>query len=284
MGKPDDANYGDTCIFTNYFPFRGRYSGFSKSPIGLASTHFSTNTFEGNGFSIATKESDTFRRVKKLPFDDDEFDQFLDFLTHLSTELASGTSPEYALARSSYYFGNQTPNDISEALSSIIDGKKPFHLAWSDLVVNSTSNRTARLLELLGRFIEKGSVTGGERMLEVLRHIRKNSAMTKNRKNLIKSQKMKVFALSFVSSVVISLIAAIAPLLTLTFYQGLWASTEVFASSHSFYILIASFLTVIVTGYHLNKTVSGTLRTISINLIAFGITYIFMSNLLLMLL
>jgi hypothetical protein len=213
-----------------------------------------------------------------------EFDQFLDFLTHLSTELSSGISPEYALLRTAQYFGSQTPENIDEALDSIINGKMPFRVAWTDLVESYQSNRNARLLELFGRFIEKGSVEGGNRMLEVLKHIRKNSAMTKNRRNLVNSQKMKVFALSYVSSVVIGLIAAIAPLLTLAFYQGFWVNMESSPPSFSHYILIASFLTVLVTGYRLNQTVSGSLKTLSINLITFGSTYILISHLLLALL
>ena len=212
------------------------------------------------------------------------FDQFLDFLTHLSTELSFGSSPEYALIRTVEYFENQTPRNINEALNSIINGTKPFQVAWSDLVSSYKKNRNARLLELFGRFIDKDSVAGGERMLQVLKQIRKNNAMVKNRKNLINSQKVKVFALSFVSSVVIGLIAAIAPLLTLAFYQGVWVNTEIFPPMLSSYILITSFLTVFVTGYRLNQTVSGSLSTISINLIAFGSTYILVSHLLLTLL
>jgi hypothetical protein len=215
---------------------------------------------------------------------DAEFDQFLDFLTHLSIELASGTSPEYALVRTCNYFGKQTPNEVMVMLSYIINGTKSFHVAWSDLVENYRRIRNARLLELLGRFIENGSVIGGERMLQVLKHVRKNSSMTKNRRNLINSQKVKVVALSFVSSVVIALIAAMAPLLTLAFYQGLWSTSIIPSPSLSLYILVASFLTVVVTGYNLNQTVNGSMRMLSINLIGFGSTYILISHLLLTLL
>lgn len=211
---------------------------------------------------------------------DSKFDQFLDFLTHLSTELASGISPEYALVRTSHYFGNQTPSDIAQAVTQITNGKKAFHEAWSNLVQRYNNNRNAHLLELLGRFINKGSVVGGQRMLQVLKHVRKNSAMTKNRRNLISSQKMKVFALSFVSSVVIGMISAIAPLLTLAFFQGLWSSGEIFPSTLSIYILIASLLTVIVTGYQLNHTVGGPQRILFINVISFGATYVLISSLL----
>ena len=222
--------------------------------------------------------------MKEISPSEARFDQFLDFLTHLSTELSFGTSPEYALVRTAEYFGSQTPSNIDEALNSIINGTKSFRAAWSNLVGSYKSNRNGRLLELFGRFIDKGSVDGGERMLQVLKHVRKNNAMVKNRKNLVNSQKVKVFALSFVSSVVIGLIASIAPLLTLVFYQGLWLNTEIPPSMLSSYILIASLLTVFITGYRLNQTVSGSLRTLSINLVAFGSTYILVSHLLLALL
>ncbi|MFW9935559.1 MAG: hypothetical protein ACFFDU_08705 [Candidatus Thorarchaeota archaeon] len=215
---------------------------------------------------------------------DADFDQFLDFLTQLSTDLSSGTSPEYALIRTTRYFGKQTPNEIAEMVKQIINGTKSFGIAWADLVANSSDIRSARLLELQGRFIKKGSVEGGERMLQVLQHVRKNSSLTKTRKNLISSQRVKVLALSFVSSVVIGMIAAIAPLLSFTFYQDLWISADYSSPSMPFFILIASSLTVIITGIRLNQTIGGSLRTLSFNLLAFGSTFILISHLLLSLL
>ncbi|MFX1509872.1 MAG: hypothetical protein ACFFBR_06160 [Promethearchaeota archaeon] len=215
---------------------------------------------------------------------DADFDQFLDFLTQLSTDLSSGTSPEYALIRTTRYFGKQTPNEIVEMVNQITNGTKSFGIAWADLVANSSDIRSARLLELQGRFIEKGSVEGGERMLQVLHHVRKNSSLTKTRKNLISSQRVKVLALSFVSSVVIGMIAAIAPLLSFTFYQGLWINADYPSSSMPIFILIASSLTVIITGIRLNQTVGGSLRTLSLNLLAFGCTFILISHLMLSLL
>ncbi len=215
---------------------------------------------------------------------DTDFDQFLDFLTHLSTELSSGTSPEYALVRTARYFGKQTPKEIMEIVNQIINGTKSFGIAWAELISNSSDHRRTRLIELQGRFIEKGSVVGGERMLQVLKHVRKNNSMAKTRRNLISSQKVKVLSLSFVSSVVIGMIAAIAPLLSFAFYQGFWISSDFSPSSVPFYILIASFLTVVVTGIRLNQTVGGSLRTLSLNLLAFGCTFILISNLMLTLL
>jgi hypothetical protein len=215
---------------------------------------------------------------------DAEFDQFLDFLTQLSTELASGASPEYALIRTTRYFGKQTPIEITEVVNQIINGTRSFGVAWADLVANSSDIRSARLVELLGRFIQKGSAVGGERMLQVLKHVRKNSSMAKTRKNLVSSQKVKVLALSFVASAVIGMITAIAPLLSFAFYQGLWISSDFSLSSAPFYILIASFITVVVTGVRLNQTVGGSLRTLSLNLLAFGCTFILISHLMLTLL
>jgi hypothetical protein len=218
--------------------------------------------------------------VSGLNLEESEFDQFLDFLTHLSTELASGISPEYALVRTCHYFGNQTPDKLLVAMNDVANGVKAFRVAWSDLVTAYGRNRYSRLLELLRRFIEKGSVVGGERMLQVLKQVRKNYGMTKNRQNLVKGQRVKVFALSFVSAVVIGMIAAITPLLSLTFYQGGWMSTGVFPPTISVYIIVASICTVLITGYRLNQTVDGPLRTLFINLIAFGTTFMLISHLL----
>jgi hypothetical protein len=166
------------------------------------------------------------------------------------------------------------------ATNEITTGKKAFHVALADLVTTYGNNRYSRLLELLSRFIEKGSVIGGERMLQVLKQVRKNYSMTKTRRNLVKSQRVKVFALSFVSAVVIGMIAAIAPLLSLAFYQGAWASIDGFPSPVSVSIFVASVFTVIITGYRLNQTVNGPLRVLFINLIAFWSTFILISHLL----
>ncbi len=215
-----------------------------------------------------------------MPLEGTEFDQFLDFLTHLSTELASGISPEYALVRTFLYFGKQTPENLLVAINDVTNGVKTFHGAWSDLVIAYGSSRYSRLLELFVRFIEKGSVLGGNRMLQVLKQVRKNHAMTKNRQNLVRGQRVKVFALSFVSAVVIGMIAAIAPLLSLAFYQSGWTSTVGFSSTSSVYVVVASVSTILITGYRLNKTVDGPIRTLFINLVAFGATFILISHLL----
>ena len=212
---------------------------------------------------------------------DTEFDQFIDFIAHFSSELASGTSPEYALVRTSNYFGKQTPREILSALCDIVEGRKSFYDSWADLISVYSGNAYARLLELLGRFLEKGSKVGGERMLQVLKQVRKNSTMTKNRENLIKSQKVKVMALSLVSSIVIGMIAALAPILTFAFYEGLFSSSVlVYPTTIAIQFFLASLLTVIVTGYRLNQTVGGSLRIVLLCLVSFGCTYILVAHLL----
>ncbi len=212
---------------------------------------------------------------------DTEFDQFIDFIAHFSSELASGTSPEYALVRTSNYFGKQTPREILSALCDIVEGRKSFYDSWADLISVYSGNAYARLLELLGRFLEKGSKVGGERMLQVLKQVRKNSTMTKNRENLIKSQKVKVMALSLVSSIVIGMIAALAPILTFAFYEDLFSSSVlVYPTTIAIQIFLASLLTVIVTGYRLNQTVGGSLRIVLLCLASFGCTYVLVAHLL----
>ncbi len=109
--------------------------------------------------------------------------------------------------------------------------------------------------------------------------------MTKNRNNLIQGQKVKVTALSLISSTVIGMIAALAPILTLAFYNGFYTTPMPGSSgSISFQIFIALFLTVIVTGYGLNQTVGGSLRTVFLSLISFTSSYLLLSQLLLTLL
>jgi hypothetical protein len=213
---------------------------------------------------------------------DIEFDQFIDFMAHFSSELASGISPEYALLRTANYFGRQTPKEITCVLEDVIGGAKSFHVAWADLIQVYEDNRNSRILELLGRFITKGSILGGERMLLVLNQVRKNSAMTKNRKNLVSGQRVKVTALSLVSSIVIGMIAALAPILTLAFAEGFFSGPEIsFSIPYSIFIFLALFLTVIITGYRLSQTVGGSRRNVLISILAFSSTFVLMNQLLL---
>jgi hypothetical protein len=212
---------------------------------------------------------------------DTNFDQFIDFIAHFSSELASGTSPEYALVRTSNYFGKQTPKEIMKALYDVVEGTKSFHDTWADLINAYSGTAYARLLELLRSFVEKGSIIGGERMLKVLKQVRRNSTITKNRENLVKSQKVKVMALSLVSSIVIGMIAALAPILTFAFYEGLFSNTALtYPAAIAVQIFVASLLTVVVTGYRLNQTVGGSRRIVLLCIISFSCTYVLIAHLL----
>lgn len=210
------------------------------------------------------------------------FDEFLDFIAHFSHELISGTGPEYALVRTVTYFGNQTPETIKAATNEIIEGTKSFENAWADFGHKFNEAKFSRLVELLGRFLEKGSQVAGERMLQVIKQVRKNNAMTKTRKNIISGQRVKVVALALVSSIVMGMITALAPMLSLAFIGGLFTNptpTPLVAFPSS--LLIALFLTVIITGYRLNQTVEGSMRTLILLVLAFGAMYVLTNQLLL---
>lgn len=210
-----------------------------------------------------------------------DFDQFVDFIAHFSYELTSGASPEFALVRTADYFGDQTPDSIRRAIRGILEGTKSFRKAWGDLGSMYSYTKYSRLVELLGRFLEKGSKVGGERMLQVIKEVRKNNAMTKARKSLISSQKVKVLALALVSSIVLGMITALAPMLSLAFIAGGFNYPDSgIQTPFSFSVLTALLLTVIVTGYRLNQTVEGSMRTVFLYVMAFGCTYILTSQLL----
>ncbi|MDO8125235.1 MAG: hypothetical protein Q6364_12770 [Candidatus Hermodarchaeota archaeon] len=210
-----------------------------------------------------------------------EFDQFLDFIGHFAYELTSGTSPEYALVRTVAYFGDQTSDIITEATNEIIKGTKSFENAWADFDQKFNDAKYSRLVMLLGHFLEKGSQVAGERMLQVVKQVRKNNAMTKERKNLISGQRGKVLALSLVSSIVMGMITALAPMLSLAFIGGVFSNPSYSSSvTFSWPILIALFLTVIITGYRLNQTVEGSMRIVFLHILAFSCTYILTNQLL----
>ena len=211
-----------------------------------------------------------------------DFDRFIDFIAHYSHELTTGTSPEYALIQTATCFGNQTPNSIRTAIHELVGGTKSFHNTWADFGRTFTEPKYSRLIELLGRFLEKGSKVGGERMIQVIKQVRKNNAMTKARKNIISGQRVKVIGLSLVSSIVMGMVAALAPMLSLAFIgEAIIYPISEFPGVFSLPILIALLFTVIITGYRLSQTVEGSIRTVFLNMMAFSCTFILTNQLLL---
>ncbi|MFX1474522.1 MAG: hypothetical protein ACFFCO_03450 [Promethearchaeota archaeon] len=212
---------------------------------------------------------------------DKEFTQFLDIITYFCTELSSGLSPEYALIRSVQYFGEQSPTTLKDALKKIIGGTRSFASAWEEITESYQESRYKRILELLGRFISKGSKTGGVRMLKVIKHIRKNLTLARNRRNLIKAQRLKVLALSIVSAAVMGMIAGIAPILAITFSSSI--SFHLFSKppiSMTLQIAVTLFLTSIVSSYRLTQVVGSSSRTLTLCTLAFITTFVLTQNLL----
>lgn len=212
---------------------------------------------------------------------DKEFTQFLDIITYFCTELSVGLSPEYAFIRSVQYFGEQSPATLKKALKKLIEGNRSFVSAWKEITESYQEDRYKRILELLGRFINKGSKTGGIRMLKVLKQIRRNLTLSRNRRNLVKAHRMKVLALSIVSSAVLGMIAGMAPILAITFDGSV--SFNLFSSppiSLILQIAITLFLTSIVSSYRLTQVVGSSSRTLVLCALAFTTTFIFTQNLL----
>jgi hypothetical protein len=211
-----------------------------------------------------------------------DFDQFIDFIAYFSHELTTGTSPEYALVRTATYFGNQTPDFLRKVIREIIEGTKSFQKALIDFGRSFKDTKYSRLVELLGRFLEKGAKVGGERMLAIIKQVRKNNSIAKARKNLISGQRVKVIALSLVSSLVIGMVTALAPMLSFAFIGAEFVHpTPGSPTAFSFSILFALFFTVIITGYRLNQTVEGSSRVIFLNILIFSCSYILTNQLLL---
>lgn len=208
-------------------------------------------------------------------------DFFLDFLTHFCNELTAGNAPEYALDRTMHYFGEHSPNQFAEALHYIKRGSKSFNTAWTDIANSYQGSKYFRIVELLGRFIEKGSKVAGKRMITVLKQVRKNQTLAKNRRNLVTAQKAKIISLSLVASAVLGMIAGIAPVFSFMFFDNL-SSNHLggISMTLSLPIFLALFLTVIVTGYRLNQTVGNSTRNSIICAAVFVFTTILTVNLL----
>lgn len=212
---------------------------------------------------------------------DKDFAQFLDIITYFCTELSLGLSPEYAFVRSVQYFGEQSPTALKVALKKIIGGTQSFESAWKVITQSYQENRYKRIIELLGRFITKGANTGGVRMIKVLKQIRRNLTLSKNRRNLVKAQRMKVLALSLVSSAVLGMIAGIAPILAIAFNGSI--SFNLFSNppiSLTLQIAATLFLTSIVSSYRLTQIVGSSSRILILCTLAFITTFVFTQNLL----
>jgi len=207
------------------------------------------------------------------------FDQFLDFVTYFCTELASGSSPEYALGRAVQYYGERTPAPFNSAFDSIARGTDSFVSAWRKVVQFYQKSNENRLVQLLGQFLDAGAVIGGTRMLKVVQHVRKNTALTKNRNNLVDAQRSKVLALSVVSSAVLGMIAAIAPILAPAFMtSGFILQQETLSAG--LHVSSALYLTAIVSAYRLSQAAGGSIRTLLLCSLSFFLTFALTANLL----
>jgi hypothetical protein len=131
----------------------------------------------------------------------------------------------------------------------------------------------------LGQFLEKGALVGGARMLRVVQQVRKNTALTKNRKNLVDAQRSKVLALSVVSSAVLGMIAAIAPILAPAFtLLGLVYQQETLSAV--LHIFSALYLTAIVSSYRLSQAAKSSIRMLLLCSLSFFVTFALTANLL----
>jgi len=211
----------------------------------------------------------------------EELDQFLDFLSFFCTELSSGVSPEHALFKSVCHFGDYSPEILASAQNAIINGSVSFAEAWSTVVQAYQGTNCFRIVELLGKFLEKGARIGGMRMLKVIQQIRTNITLTKNRKNLVIAQRMKVFGLAIVSSGVLGMIAGLAPFLAFAFsdWDFIYQLQEI-PITYSMNIVIALLLTVLVLSYRLTQAVGNSSKIPFLCSLIFMITYVLTSNLL----
>jgi hypothetical protein len=207
------------------------------------------------------------------------FDQFLDFIAYFCTELAAGASPEYALGRAIHYYGDQSPTAFNRAFDGIARGTDSFASAWRKVIQSYQQSGQSRLLELLSQFLEKGALVGGVRMLRVVQQIRRNTALAKSRKNLIDAQRSKLLALSIVSSAVLGMVAAIAPVLNPAFNVFDLAHQQETLSA-TLHVSIALFLTAIVSTYRLSQTAKGSTRMLLLCSFSFCVTFALTANLL----
>jgi hypothetical protein len=211
--------------------------------------------------------------------EDKSFDQFLDFITYLCTELVGGASPEYALERAIHYYGDRSPVPFQSAFDAIAEGTDSFVPAWTRIVKAYQFSREFRLVQLLGQFLDTGALLGGARMLRVIQQIRKNTALAKNRKNLVDAQRSKVIALSLVSSGVLGMIAAIAPILAPAFTALVLVRQQETMTS-VLHVFGALYLTAIVSAYRLSQAARSSIRTVALSSLSFVLTFALTANLL----
>jgi len=212
----------------------------------------------------------------------ENFEQFLDFVTYFCTELAAGTSPEYALVRSVQQYGKQSPSAFTKAARIIERGESSFAAAWKAVIRKYEDNRYRRIVELLGRFMKRGARIGGERMLEVLKQIRINLALANKRKSITRAQRVKVVALSLTASAVLGMAAGVLPIIAIAFQDPFWLSqphgiTELI---HMPYLVLMLFLTSTVSTYRLTQATGTSLRIVIVCSLIFVMTFTIITSLL----
>lgn len=210
----------------------------------------------------------------------ENFDQFVDFLSHFCTELSTGLSPEYALAKSAQHFGHQTPKLLQGVLESVLEGTQSFSTAWATATNEYHNEGFKRLMDLLGRFIGRGANVGGSRMQKVLQQIRRNRSLAKNRLNIIKAQRAKVIALAIVTSAVLGMVSGIAPILSIAFSGfNTFGQFQEIPTMVSIQLFATLLLTVLISAYRLTQSVGSSFRVLLLCALAFIMTHLLTANL-----
>jgi len=211
------------------------------------------------------------------------FEQFLDFITYFCTELAAGMSPEYALVRSVRQYGKQSPIAFAKAIRMIERGDSSFMAAWRNIIHSFDEDRYQRIVELLGRFMERGSKIGGERMLELLRQIRVNLTLANKRRNIVRAQRMKVTILSVIASSVLGMTAGVLPIIALALQDPFWLAQPyncITNFMHTPYLTVMLLLVSIVSSYRLSQVTGTSLRLVVACLLISVMTYMITMSLL----
>ncbi|RLI50761.1 MAG: hypothetical protein DRO73_02030 [Candidatus Thorarchaeota archaeon] len=187
-----------------------------------------------------------------------EYDEFLNLLLLIAERLRNGDTLEVALAEVRENAAPEVRGIVDKALQEIYGTGSSLTQAIDKAANQALGRRVAHLLRLTGMMCEFSAADAGVRLAKIVTRLIKRSAVAKERDSIIAAQRLKIYLLSLTSAIVLGLLSALSPFLSLaSLFQGGGTPFGNTAVSDIMPLLITLGVVTVSAGYQNTLMVSG---------------------------
>ncbi len=142
-----------------------------------------------------------------------EYDEFLNFLMAIGERLRLGDTLEVALSEVRDDMAVEVQRLIDPAIDAIYTKEQSLQEAMERAASQALGQRVSHMFKVITLMVESSAVEAGARLTKIAGRLVKRSAVVKERDSIIAAQKLKVYILVITSSLVLGLMASLAPFL-----------------------------------------------------------------------